>query len=75
MILGLGRSWLVPEPALQKLARGIHAGERPSEPDFVLLRARSDDVLQAATALVLADGKVKPEETELLKKVRLALAG
>lgn len=71
MLLGLGRSWSVPEAALQKLI--IKAGKRPAEPDYALLRERADDALQAARALVLADGKVMPEETQLLKRVQAVL--
>lgn len=73
MLLGLGRSWSVPEAALQKLMEGIKAGKRPAEPDYALLRQRPDDALQAARALVLADGKVLPEETQLLKRVQAVL--
>ncbi|MEW5741971.1 MAG: TerB family tellurite resistance protein [Myxococcota bacterium] len=73
MLLGLGRSWSVPEAALQQLMEGVKAGQRPAEPDYGLLRQRSDDALQAARALVLSDGKVKAEETALLKKVQAAL--
>ncbi|MBL8918369.1 MAG: TerB family tellurite resistance protein [Myxococcaceae bacterium] len=73
MLLGLGRSWTVPEQALQKLLEAVKAGRRPSEPDWDLLRQRSDDVLQAARALVLADGKVEKGEIALLKNVQAAL--
>lgn len=73
MLLGLGRSWSVPEAALQKLMEGLEAGKRPAEPDYALLRGRADDAMQAARALVLADGKVMPEETQLLKRVQAVL--
>lgn len=73
MLLGLGRSWTVPELALQKLMESIKAGKKPTEPDYALLKSRADDVLQAARALVLADGKVQAQEVELLKKVQAAL--
>lgn len=73
MVLGLGRSWSVPEGALQKLKESIAAGKRPSDPDYALLRRRADDTITAARALVLADGRVHLEEVELLKKVAAAL--
>jgi len=73
MLLGLGRSWTLPEAALQKLLDAVKAGRRPAPPDYALLRARADDALQAARALVLVDGKVTPEETKLLKDVMAAL--
>lgn len=72
-LLGPGRSWSVPGPALEKLMEVITAGERPAGPDSTLLRQRPDDALQAAHALVLADGQVRPEETEPLKRVRAVL--
>lgn len=75
MLLGLGRSWHVPEVALTKLAEGVKAGRRPGEPDWELLRTRSDEALAAARALVLADGRVHEAETALLKKVQVALLG
>jgi hypothetical protein len=75
MLLGLGRSWSVPEVALQKLMEAVKSGRRPSEPNWDLLRERSDETLQAARALVLADGKVQKEEIALLKNVQVALMG
>lgn len=75
MLLGLGRSWTVPELALQKLMEAVKAGKKPSEPNWELLRQRSDEALQAARALVLADGKVMKEEIALLKNVQAALMG
>lgn len=75
MVLGLGRSWSVPEAELKALMQSLEAGQRPAEPDYALLRKRPDDALQAARALVLSDGQVKPEETALLKKVQAALQG
>lgn len=75
MLLGLGRSWAVPEVSLQKLMEAVKAGKKPSEPNWEVLRQRSDEALQAARALVLADGKVMQEETALLKNVQAALMG
>lgn len=75
MLLGLGRSWSVPEAALQKLLDAVKAGRRPSEPNWELLRTRADDALQAARGLVLVDGKVQREESALLKSVQAALMG
>ncbi|MGV3620000.1 MAG: TerB family tellurite resistance protein [Archangium sp.] len=74
MVLGLGRSWSVPEPEIQKLIESTKTGQRPVDPEFSLLRTRADEALEAARALVLADGKVMPEESALLKKVQAALA-
>lgn len=74
MVLGLGRSWSVPENLLHDMMIDIRAGLKPGEPDWALLKTRSDDVITAARALVLSDGKVAPEESALLKRVVAALA-
>ena len=47
--------------------------KKNAEPDWGLLKTRKDDAITAARALVLADGKVKPEESALLKKVIASL--
>jgi uncharacterized tellurite resistance protein B-like protein len=74
MILSLGRSWTVPEGALQQLLEDVKEGKKPAEPDYALLKTRADDAVMAARTLVLADGKVKPEESALLKKIVASLA-
>ena len=74
MVMGLGRSWSVPELSLKALMDDMKAGKKPGEPDWALLKTRADDALTAARALVLADGKVKPEESALLKRVVASLA-
>lgn len=73
MVMGLGRSWSVPESSLQELLIDVRAGIKPGEPDWALLKTRSDDAITAARALVLADGRVKPEESALLKRVVASL--
>lgn len=75
MLLGLGRSWSVPEVPLQHLMETIKAGTKPSDPDYALLKQRPDEVILAARALVLSDGKVHPDEAALLKRVQAALQG
>ena len=70
MIVGLGRSWLVPEDELQALLGRSGKDQAPPEIDWTLLRSRKDDVLNAARALVLTDGKVNREETDLLKEIQ-----
>lgn len=74
MVLSLGRSWTVPEGELQALLADVKEGRKPGEPDWVLLKTRSDDAITAARALVLSDGNVKPEESALLKRVVASLA-
>ncbi|MDP1826989.1 MAG: TerB family tellurite resistance protein [Archangium sp.] len=74
MVMSLGRSWTVPEDALQALMADVKAGKKPGEPDWALLKTRSDDAITAARALVLSDGKVKAEESALLKRLVASLA-
>ena len=49
-------------------------GKKPAEPDWALLKTRADDAVMAARTLVLADGKVKPDESALFKKIVATLA-
>jgi tellurite resistance protein len=73
MILGLGKSWSVPVEELAALTQQTDLGQKPLQIDWVLLKSRKDDVLTAARAMVLSDGKVKREETALLKEIEKAL--
>jgi len=73
VIMGLARSWSVPEPELKQLLVQLDAGLPTPPPDYAVLKQRPDDVLSAARAVVLTDNKVAPEETALLKKVKAAL--
>jgi hypothetical protein len=73
MIFGAGRSWNVSEPELQRLMSVLDSGQPVPEPDLGVLKPRADDVMTAARALVLSDGKVKLEETALLKELAKAL--
>ena len=38
MVMGLGRSWSVPELALKALMDDMKAGKKPGEPDWALLK-------------------------------------
>lgn len=74
LILGVARSWAVPEPELKQLLTRMEQGDPLPEPDMALLKTRPDDVMTAARALVLSDGKVKQEESALLKQLAASLA-
>jgi uncharacterized membrane protein YebE (DUF533 family) len=74
MIMGAARSWSVPEPDLKQLMARLEQGQPLPEPDVAMLRTRADDVMMAARALVLSDGKVKKEESALLKQLAASLA-
>ena len=69
MILGLGRSWGVPEPELKVLMDRLAQGLPLPQPNLALLRTRPDDVLEAARGLVLTDGKVAEEESAMLVQI------
>ena len=72
VVQGLGRSWSVPEKDLQALLDALQAGH-PPEPDLALLRPRGDEVLEAARALVAAEGRVAEEEQRLLADLQRKL--
>lgn len=74
MVMGLGRSWGVPEMSLRALMDEMKAGKKPGEPDWALLKTRRDDAITAARALVLSDGKIQAEESAFLKRVIASLA-
>jgi hypothetical protein len=70
MIIGLGRSWEVPELELAALQKRLEAGDPLPVPDLGLLRSRPDDVLEAARGLVAVDGKVGDEEKEMIEQIK-----
>lgn len=73
VIFGLGRSWNVPEPELQELLKTLKAGGPMPEPDMAVLRSRPDDVLEAARALAVSDGRFAATEKELIAKLQARL--
>ena len=74
VIRGLGRSWAVPEGELHTLMERLTAGGGSlPEPDLEVLRTRPDDVLEAARALSLADGKLAAGEKSLIESIRARL--
>ena len=74
LIVGVARSWSVPEPELKVLLARLEQGAPLPEPDMALLKTRTDEVMEAARAMVLSDGKVKKEESALLKQLAASLA-
>jgi uncharacterized tellurite resistance protein B-like protein len=75
VILGLGRSWNVPEGELHTLMDKLKAGGTMPEPDLEVLRTRPDDVLEAARALCVSDGKLAEGEKALLERIAARLGG
>jgi uncharacterized tellurite resistance protein B-like protein len=69
VIMGLGRSWNVPEPELQSLLVKLKAGGALPEPDIEILRTRPDDVIEAARALSVSDGHIAKTEKELIARI------
>jgi tellurite resistance protein len=69
-VRGLGRSWSVHEPSLKAL---LEDGQ-PGEPNWKLLKPRSDEALIAARSMVLSDGVVNADESMILKRVVALLA-
>ena len=75
MILGLARSWYVPEPEIKYLIERLDQGQPLPQPNLKLLRTRPDDVLTAVRGLVLSDGKVAGAESEMIKQIAEMLKG
>jgi tellurite resistance protein len=73
MILGLGRSWSVPELELHELEKQLQSGKGLPAPSLGVLRARKQDVLEAARALANTDGHLGQDEKELLEEVESLL--
>ncbi|MFL5319419.1 MAG: TerB family tellurite resistance protein [Myxococcaceae bacterium] len=73
MILGVGRSWNVPELELKELRERLEKGNPLPQPDMALLKTRSDEVLEAVRAMVFADGKLKRDEGDMVKQIAIML--
>ncbi len=70
VIMGLGRSWNVPELELQALLGKLKAGGQLPEPDMEVLRTRPDDVIEAARALTVSDGHIAQTEKDLIARIQ-----
>ena len=73
VVLGLGRSWSVPEGELHALMDRFKAGGTMPEPDLEVLRTRPDDVLEAARAMCVSDGKLAEGEKAMLERISAKL--
>ncbi|HEX8438114.1 TerB family tellurite resistance protein [Archangium sp.] len=72
-ILGAARSWDVPESEVAALKETLDTQGPPPAPDLALLRGRSDEVFEAARALISCDGKLQDAEEEMLAELRIIL--
>ncbi len=72
-ILGSARSWGVPESEVAALKKLLDSNGTPPAPDLALLRGRSDEVFEAARALIASDGKLQAGEKEMLEELRVIL--
>jgi len=75
LILGAARSWGVQEKTIASLMERLDTGEPLPSPNLSLLKTRPDEALEAARALVAADGKVTEEEKEMLEQIRQMIGG
>lgn len=73
LVLGLGRSWNVPEGELHALMDRLEIGGPMPEPDLEVLRTRPDDVLEAARALCVSDGTLAEGEKSMLERITARL--
>ena len=74
-IVGLAQSWGVQEVEVHALRSQLAAGKGLPPPDMGLLRSRADEVIDAARALAVADGRVVEAERELLEQIGGMLGG
>jgi tellurite resistance protein len=72
-LLGAARSWEVPEAEIAALKKLLDGEGTPPAPDLALLRGRMDEVLEAARAIILSDGKLQGSEKEMLEELRIIL--
>ena len=72
-LLGAARSWGVPESEVAALKKGLERYSAPPAPDLALLRERTDEVFEAARALIASDGRLQPAEEEMLEELRVIL--
>jgi uncharacterized tellurite resistance protein B-like protein len=75
VIKGLGRSWTVDEKTLTFLLEKLEEGHPLPAPNLKLLKTRPDEVMEAARALVAADGRTDVQETELLEQLKTMMEG
>lgn len=68
-ILGLGRSWSVPEAELKVLRQRLDKKDPLPQPDLALLKTRADETIAAVRAMVLADGKIQRDEADMLQQI------
>lgn len=73
IVLGLGRSWSVPEAELHSLMQLLETGATLPEPALEVLRTRPDDVLEAARAMCVSDGKLAEGEKAMLERITARL--
>ncbi len=75
MILGLARSWFVPELELKVMMEKLEQGKPLPQPNLKLLRTRADEVMEAVRGLVLSDGKLADEESVMIHQLAEMLKG
>lgn len=74
LILGVARSWSIPEPEFAALKKLLDEGGSPPAPDLALLRDRPDEVFEAMRALIASDGQLQASEREMLEELRIILS-
>jgi tellurite resistance protein len=74
LVLGVARSWSIPEPEFAAFKKLLEHGGTPPAPDLALLRDRPDEVLEAVRALIASDGRLQAAEKEMLEELRIILS-
>jgi tellurite resistance protein len=69
----LGPAWHVPEQVMVVLLDHLDRGKPLPQPNVTLLRTKPDAVIDAAEALLAADGVIDAVEAEFIEEVRQIL--
>ena len=62
----VGRAWQVPDAVMADLLAHLDKGKPLPQPNLYLLRQRADAVIEAAEALIAADGAISAEEKDFV---------
>ena len=75
LILNAARTSGIDEKTVTFLMERLDLGQPLPSPNLSLLKTRPGEALDAARALVAADGEVREEEKEMLEQIRQMIGG
>lgn len=65
-VKSVGRAWQVPDLVMDDLLAHLDKGKPLPQPNLFLLRQRADAVIEAAEALIAADGAIDEQEKDFV---------